>query len=71
MNKWLVVNIGCIECRVPSGIVGLFSNFDKATAIAENLADTHHWRHGGQNEFEVYPLPECDVVADEYTREAE
>lgn len=63
---WIVVNIGCIECGVSSEIVGVFSSEDRANKIAHELEDSHEWREGGQNEFEVFPMPEIDVVAEEY-----
>lgn len=68
MDKgWLVVNIGCIECGVSSAIVGLFDDADKAHEVADALQKSHGWRGGGQNEYEVFPIPEeRNVIADEY-----
>lgn len=65
--KWIVVNIGCIECGVSSNIVGVFTNEDRAEAVADQLRETHSWREGGQNSFQVFPMPEnVDVIAEEY-----
>lgn len=66
MNKWVVVNIGCIECGVSSGIVGVFTDEGEAAAVAERLDKSHGWREGGQNAFDVFALPEVGVIADEY-----
>jgi hypothetical protein len=30
MQKWIVVNIGCIECGVSSNIVGVFTDKERA-----------------------------------------
>ena len=67
MNSgWIVVNVGCIECGVSSDIVGCFSDRDKAKDVAETLSGVMSWRQGGQNHFDVFPMPELDAVNDEY-----
>ena len=63
---WLVMNIGCIECGVSSAIVGVFSDKEKAEAIAAECDKKFSWREGGQNSFEVFEIPESEKVADEY-----
>ena len=63
---FIVVNIGCIECGVSSNIVGVFTTEDEARAIAERCDKDFGWREGGQNRFEVFPLPAPGVIADEY-----
>ena len=65
--KYVVVNIGCIECGVSSNIVGVFDNKDKAELIANKCDDKFSWREGGQNSFEVFELPEIDVINEEYS----
>lgn len=70
-DKWILVNIGCIECGVSSGIVGVFSNESRAREEASRLDKTHSWREGGQNRFEVFRMPTIDVVAEEYTSEGD
>jgi len=67
---WLVINIGCIECHVSSNIVGLIADKVEADALAKRLSESHGWREGGQNEFEVFPLPEVGVIAPEYLQPA-
>ena len=71
MKKYIVVNIGCIECGVSSNIVGVFDDDIKANEIAAKLNDTHEWREGGQNAYEVFPMPELNVINEEYLREVE
>jgi hypothetical protein len=63
---YILVNIGCIECGVPSNIVGMFSSEKKAQDLAIALGKSHGWRHGGQNSFEVFPVPQPEIIADEY-----
>jgi hypothetical protein len=63
---WILVNIGCIECGVSSAIVGVFTDEARAEALAERLEEKMHWREGGQNHFEVFPMPEPDIIAEEY-----
>lgn len=71
MKKYIVVNIGCIECGVSSNIVGVFDSDIKANEIAAKLNDTHRWREGGQNSYEVFPMPELNVINEEYLRDVE
>lgn len=54
----IVVNVGCLECGIPSNIMGVFS--DKARA------PTHRWRNDGHNRYLVFPMPEVDTVTTEY-----
>jgi len=63
---WIVVNIGCIECGVSSNIVGVFTDKTRAHNLADSLYDSHGWREGGQNAFEVFPMPELDTMNPEY-----
>jgi hypothetical protein len=68
--NYIVVNIGCIECGVSSNIVGVFDNEDQAYEVANKCDDNFSWREGGQNNFEVFKLPETlNVVNDEYILE--
>jgi hypothetical protein len=66
VERWIVVNIGCIECGVGSAIVGVFDDETRADALANELDKTHAWRQGGQNHFEVFPMPPLNEVAAEY-----
>lgn len=71
MKRYILVNIGCIECGVSSNIVGIFDDDIKANEIAAKLNDTHTWREGGQNSYEVFQMPEINVINEEYLREVE
>lgn len=63
---WLVMNIGCIECGVSSAIVGIFFEKEKAEKIAAECCKQFSWREGGQNDFEVFCIPDAEKIADEY-----
>lgn len=66
MKKYIVVNIGCIECGVSSNIVGVFTNKDKAEEIAGILEQMNDWREGGQNDYEVFEMPKINEIHKEY-----
>ena len=55
-GRWLLFNIGCIECGVSSGIVGRYATKEMADADASVLEQHHGWRDGGQNAYEVFDL---------------
>jgi hypothetical protein len=63
---YLVMNIGCIECGVSSQVVGVFEKEDQANEIAKKCEEKFSWREGGQNSFEVFPLPVPGVINGEY-----
>jgi hypothetical protein len=65
-ERWIVVNIGCIECGVSSNIVGVFDDKDTADRIADELVERMGWRKDGQNDYEVFPMPPLNEVAEEY-----
>jgi len=46
MKKYVVINIGCIECGVSSNIVGVFDNEEKANLVAKKCDDKFSWREG-------------------------
>lgn len=56
LKQYLVFEVGCIECGCPSSPVATFSSEEEANKVAEALQKAHYWRHGGQNEFEVFDL---------------
>lgn len=66
MPRYILVNIGCIECGVPSDIVGIFSSLEKAEELQRRCDKQHRWRYGGQNDFEIFEEPEQDVINPEY-----
>lgn len=56
MKKYMVFNVGCIECGVSSGVVGLYDTQEEADKVAATCQDKLHWRESGQNSFEVFDL---------------
>jgi len=66
---YAVFNIGCIECGISSNIVGIFSDKVNACKIAEELDERMDWRNGGQNHYEVFELPEPEIINPEYLPE--
>jgi hypothetical protein len=68
--KYLVFNIGCIECGVSSNVVGVFATKEQADRYAEKLTEMreYSWRQGGQNSYEVFELKDEFYVNDEYTK---
>jgi hypothetical protein len=69
-DEFAVFNIGCIECGVSSGLVGVYASFDEAQKVAERLRKTHEWREGGQNDYRVFQLSDVGVTASEYMQPA-
>lgn len=63
-GPYLVFNVGCIECGVPSDVVGIYSSEIEAYRIAGLCGKELYWRHGGQNTFEVFDLSKGQ--SDEY-----
>ncbi len=55
-KRWLVMNIGCIECGVSSDVVGVYTTKEEADKVAAACAKELGWREGGQNSFEVFDL---------------
>ena len=56
MKRYMVFNIGCIECGVDSDVVGLYDTEEEANKVAEVCQDKLHWRQSGQNHFAVFDL---------------
>mgnify|MGYP001222953985 CR=1 FL=1 len=67
-KRFILVNIGCLECGVSSNIVGVFTNEERAKEELSRCAAEFHWREGGQNAFEIFPMPVLDEVHPEYAR---
>ena len=66
-KKYIVINIGCIECGVSSNVVGVFADKAKADAVASACDDKYNWRQGRQNAFEVFELPEPEIINPDYS----
>ena len=64
--KYIVVNIGCIECGVSTNIVGVFDDKKKAESIVAQCDKKYNWRESGENAFEIFEMPELNIVNTEY-----
>ena len=56
IKRYMVFNIGCLECGVTSDVVGFYDDKEEAEAVAEWLYESLHWLEDGQNSFEVFDL---------------
>jgi len=65
--KYIIVDIGRLECDVPSDIVGIFDDKEKANKIVTEFNKIFGWRDGGQHEFEVFKMPKLNVVNAKYS----
>ncbi len=65
-KRWLVFNVGCIECGVDSAVVGTYDTEQEAEAIANICESSLAWRQDGQNSFEVFDLtaPQAEEYAE-------
>lgn len=65
IKRWLVFDIGCIECGEESDIVGLYDTKEEAVAasIVASEKQQQHW--SGQHEFEIYDLAAFSPAAEE------
>lgn len=62
MQKFILVEIGCLECGIGSDIVGVFSDKEKA----EELSNKLNKETGTDYCYEVYDMPEIDVINPAY-----
>ena len=61
--QYILVHIGCIECCVPSDIVGVFSSKENAEKIMKDCS----MRFGdGSNEFKIFEMPMLDTINKDY-----
>lgn len=63
---FILVNIGCIECGVSTNIVGVFDSAERAHELCALFDKKYGWREGGQNIFQVFPMPDLNVINSEY-----
>jgi hypothetical protein len=66
MGRYMVFNIGCIECGVSSDVVGVYESEEEADAVARLCESKLHGRQGGLNDFEVFDLsaPQANEYAE-------
>ena len=57
-KRWLVMDMGCVECYAPSDVVGVYSSEIEADRIAAalNKSLSKNRADGGHHEFEVFDL---------------
>lgn len=65
VGRYMVFNVGCIECGVSSNIVGFYNTLAEAEKIVNICQETLSWRQGGQNSFEVFDV--ASEQPEEYT----
>ena len=54
MNKYMVFDVGCIECGEPSRIVGFFATISEAKAASDGAKQEQSANWAGQHSFEIY-----------------
>lgn len=61
MMKYIVLDIGCIECGEESAILGIFDNKQKAEEVMEKYdkIQSNNWH--GQHYFEIIEVKEENV----------
>lgn len=53
IKRWLVMDIGCIECGVPTYVVGTYDTENEAKAVSEACGGVSY---NGQHSVEVFDL---------------
>lgn len=71
IKRWLVFDIGCLECGEESNIVGLYDTKEEAVAASIVASDIQQQSWSGQHEFEIYDLAEVNPAATEHHPEWE
>lgn len=67
-KKYVVVEIGCLECGSDSSIVGVFDDKETANKVAEKCEEMYRWRTGGDNCFEVFELPATNKINEAFKK---
>ncbi len=63
----VLIHVGCIECNVPSGIVGVFTDKKMALLLAEKYIRKLEWYCMGQNDFKVETIDINKLNIDTYS----
>lgn len=66
MKKFILFNIGCLECDVNSDLVGVFDSESKANSISKQLSKKFRNRGGGHNSFAVFELQKLNKINPSY-----
>ena len=64
--KYVVVDIGCIECGEPSSVLGIFTDKEKAREIMEKCEEYQEKNWQGQHYFEIYEVDKENELIDDY-----
>lgn len=57
MKRYIVIDIGCIECGISSKAIGSYKTQEEADKACENVTEqTGNWRDGGQSSPEVFEI---------------
>lgn len=59
--KYVVVDIGCIECREKSGVLGIFTNKKEAEKVAKKYEEIQSNNWCGQHCFEIFEVKEENI----------
>jgi len=70
-ERWIVVEIGCIECGCDSALVAVCDSEAEAEALAAQMRKQYHWHQGGQNSFEAWRCPDGPWRSPDYPDRAE
>jgi len=67
MPRYIVMDIGCIECGEPSDIVGVYKSWDEAQAAGDEYANAkpqNSWGRAewtGQHYVQVFKIPNYKI----------
>lgn len=64
--KYVVVDIGCIECGEPSSVLGIFTDKEKAIEISKKCEEYQEKNWIGQHYFEIYEVDKENELIDKY-----
>ena len=67
--KYVLVDIGCIECGEKSSLLGIFNNLKEANEIKEKCEEIQEKYWTGEHSFEIYECNKENQVIDEYYKE--
>ena len=64
--KYVVVDIGCIECGETSSVLGIFTDKEKAIEISKKCEEYQEKNWHGQHDFEIYEVDKENELIDKY-----
>lgn len=59
--KYVVVDIGCIECCEASAVLGIFDNKNKAKEIMDKYYEIQSENWTGQHSFKIFEVKEENI----------